>query len=74
MAAKDDAEIKKQVSRVARLKIERDKSFAVKASSLMREAMAIVEKMDPDPTLSKAAGLMADASDALGKWIPGGSS
>jgi hypothetical protein len=64
------AGLRKEEARVARLRVERDKSFAVKASGLVREAMAIVEQIETGQGIDGAAQALAEAAALLSNWEP----
>ncbi len=65
-----EEEIRKETARIARLKVERDKGYAIAAVRLLVQAIELVEHMDPDPGLTEVAGLLCMASDTLCKWEP----
>ena len=67
-----DPEIQKLIARNARLRAERGKSIATKASVLLREAMRLIEDLDPEPGLTLAVDHLTKAVEALISWEPKG--
>lgn len=65
-----EEEIRKEAARIARLKAERDKGFATKASALMRQAIGFIEQMEPHPTLTEAVEHVATGASLLSEWEP----